>query len=108
MRSRILFLACALLAAAAVPLHAQSSPLDQGRAAMARGDVDGAITSLEKAVAQSPKSAAAHYSLAIAYGAKAQGGNMMNALYKGTRRPPCRATTPHSRSIPRSNRPQTR
>lgn len=50
---------------------------------MARGDVDGAITSLEKAVAQSPKSAAAHYSLATAYGAKAQGGNMLNALSYG-------------------------
>jgi Tfp pilus assembly protein PilF len=70
----------AMLAAfAAVPLFAQPTPIEQGRAAMGRGDSDAAIEILEKAVAQSPKSAEAHYWLASAYGAKVQAGGMFAA-----------------------------
>ena len=56
----------------ALPLFAQSSLIEQGRAAMARNDADAAATILEKAVAQNPKSAEAHYLLGSAYGSQAQ------------------------------------
>jgi tetratricopeptide (TPR) repeat protein len=56
----------------ALPLLAQTSLLDQGRAAMARNDADAAATLFEKAVAQNPKSAEAHYRLGTAYGSQAQ------------------------------------
>jgi Tfp pilus assembly protein PilF len=70
----------ALLAAfAAVPLFAQPTLIEQGRAAINRGDSDAAIEILEKAVAQAPKSAEAHYVLGSAYGARVQAGGMMAA-----------------------------
>jgi len=70
----------AMLAAfVAVPLFAQSTLIEQGRAAINRGDSDAAIEILEKAVAQAPKSAEAHYVLGSAYGAKVQAGGMMAA-----------------------------
>ena len=47
----------------ALPLLAQTSLIDQGRAAMSRNDADAAATLFEKAVAQNPKSAEAHYLL---------------------------------------------
>src|SRR5258706_15594133 len=56
----------------ALPLLAQNSPMDQGRAAMTRNDADAAATLFEKAVAQNPKSAEAHYLLGTAYGSQAQ------------------------------------
>jgi tetratricopeptide (TPR) repeat protein len=56
----------------ALPLLAQNSLTDQGRAAIARNDADAAATILEKAVAQNPKSAEAHYLLGSAYGSQAQ------------------------------------
>jgi tetratricopeptide (TPR) repeat protein len=56
----------------ALPLFAQTSLIDQGRAAMNRNDADAAATLLEKAVAQNPKSAEAHYLLGSAYGSQAQ------------------------------------
>jgi Tfp pilus assembly protein PilF len=57
----------------ALPLLAQTSLLiDQGRAAMARNDAAAAATLFEKAVAQNPKSAEAHYLLGTAYGSQAQ------------------------------------
>jgi Tfp pilus assembly protein PilF len=56
-----------LAALAAVSLSAQTPLIDQGRAAISRGDTDAAIDLLEKAVAQSPKSAEAHFYLATAY-----------------------------------------
>jgi len=56
----------------ALALFAQSSLLDQGRAAMARNDDDAAAALFEKAVAQNPKSAEAHYLLGSAYGSQAQ------------------------------------
>src|SRR3954453_12482365 len=56
----------------ALPLFAQTSLIDQGRAAMARNDADAAATLFKKAVAQNPKSAEAHYLLGTAYGSQAQ------------------------------------
>lgn len=68
----------AILAAfAAAPLFAQPTPIEQGRAAMSRGDSDAAIEILEKAVAQAPKSAETHYVLGSAYGIKVQAGGMI-------------------------------
>jgi tetratricopeptide (TPR) repeat protein len=61
-----------LTAFIALPLLAQTSLLDQGRAAMARNDADAAAALFEKAVAQNPKSAEAHYRLGTAYGSQAQ------------------------------------
>jgi tetratricopeptide (TPR) repeat protein len=60
------------VALVALPLLAQNSLLDQGRAAMSRNDADAAATLFEKAVAQNPKSAEAHYLLGTAYGSQAQ------------------------------------
>ena len=57
----------AMLAAfAAMPLFAESALIEQGRAAINRGDSDAAIEILEKAVAQVPKSAEAYYVLGSA------------------------------------------
>jgi tetratricopeptide (TPR) repeat protein len=61
-----------LAALVALPLLAQTSLIEQGRAAMNRNDADAAATLLEKAVAQNPKSAEAHYLLGTAYGSQAQ------------------------------------
>lgn|ERR1041385_1908036 len=69
-----------LAALAAASLYAQMTPLvEQGRAAMTRGDIDAAVDLLEKAVQQSPNSAEAHYYLGGAYGSKAQKANMFSA-----------------------------
>jgi Tfp pilus assembly protein PilF len=77
---RTLGVALAVLAAlAAAPLFAQPTLIEQGRAALGRGDSDAAIEILGKAVAQSPKSAEAHYWLGSAYGAKVQAGGMLAA-----------------------------
>jgi len=65
-------LLAALAAFIALPLLAQTSLIDQGRAAMTRNDDDAAATLFEKAVAQNPKSAEAHYLLGTAYGSQAQ------------------------------------
>jgi tetratricopeptide (TPR) repeat protein len=56
----------------ALPSLAQTSLIDQGRAAMTRNDADTAATLFEKAVAQNPKSGEAHYLLGTAYGSQAQ------------------------------------
>ncbi|HEX3578639.1 MAG TPA: tetratricopeptide repeat protein [Thermoanaerobaculia bacterium] len=61
-----------LVALIALPLLAETSLIDQGRAAMNRNDADAAAKLLEKAVAQSPNSAEAHYLLGTAYGSQAQ------------------------------------
>jgi tetratricopeptide (TPR) repeat protein len=61
-------------------LFAQTqTPVEQGRAAIGRGDSDAAIEIMEKAVAQSPKSAEAHYVLGNAYASKVQSGGMFTA-----------------------------
>ncbi len=67
------------LALAAVTLAAQTSLVDQGRAAIARGDYEAGIAILEKAIAQAPTSAEGHYYLALAYGGKAEKGGMFIA-----------------------------
>jgi tetratricopeptide (TPR) repeat protein len=67
------------VALAAVSLSAQTPLVDQGRAALNRGDADAAADLLEKAVAQWPNSAEAHYYLGSAYGAKAQKANPFSA-----------------------------
>jgi tetratricopeptide (TPR) repeat protein len=61
-----------LVALIVLPLLAQNSLIDQGRAAMNRGDAETASGLFEKAVAQNPKSAEAHYWLGSAYGSMAQ------------------------------------
>jgi tetratricopeptide (TPR) repeat protein len=61
-----------LIALMALPLFAQTSLIDQGKAAMARNDAEAATALFEKAVAQNPKSAEAHYWLGSAYGSQAQ------------------------------------
>ena len=71
-------LAAVLLAAStALPAPAQTPLIDQGRAAIRRGDTERAIALLERAVRQTPRSAEAHYYLAGAYGRKAQSGGMI-------------------------------
>lgn len=84
---RILGLALAITAAlaAAPPVLAQATPIEQGRAAMGRGDNDAAIEIMEKAVAQAPKSAEAHYWLGNAYGAKIQSAGMFAAAQYGSK-----------------------
>jgi len=64
---------------AAVFLFAEITLIEQGRAAISRGDSDAAIEILEKAVAQSPKSAEAHFYLSNAYGSKIQASGMFGA-----------------------------
>ena len=72
----------AMLAAAAA--SAGPSLIDQARAALGHGDTDAAIALLEKAVAQTPDNAEAHYVLASAYGTKAvEGGMLAGAKYGG-------------------------
>jgi tetratricopeptide (TPR) repeat protein len=77
---RPLRLPLALLASlAALSLSAQTALVEQGRAAIGRGDGDAAIEILEKAVAQSPQSAEAHFYLGSAYGIKVQESGMFGA-----------------------------
>ena len=52
---------------AAVSASAQTPLIDQGRAALSHGDSDAAIAALEKAVAQDPQSADAHFYLAVTF-----------------------------------------
>jgi Tfp pilus assembly protein PilF len=54
----------------------QTTLLDQGRAAMQRNDYETAANLLEKAVAQSPNNAEAHFLLGEAYGTLAQNANI--------------------------------
>jgi tetratricopeptide (TPR) repeat protein len=68
-----------LAALAAASAFAQTPLIDQGRAALNRNDSDAAADLLEKAVAQSPNSAEAHYYLGAAYGDQAQKANMFSA-----------------------------
>jgi tetratricopeptide (TPR) repeat protein len=70
---------CLLAALAAAALFAQTPLIDEGRAALSRGDSDAAIGLLEKAVAQSSKSAEAHFFLGSAYANKAGESGMFSA-----------------------------
>ncbi len=56
----------------ALSLLGQATLTEQGRAAIGRGTSDDTIGVLERAVAQTPKSAEAHFHLATAYAAAAQ------------------------------------
>ncbi len=67
-----------LVALIALPLLAQNSLIDQGRAAMTRGDAETASGLFEKAIAQNPKSADAHYSLGSAYGMMARNASFFS------------------------------
>lgn len=62
-----------------VSLFAQTSLIERGRAAINRGDTDAAVDILEKAVAQSPNSAEAHFYLANAYSTKGQDSGFFGA-----------------------------
>jgi tetratricopeptide (TPR) repeat protein/uncharacterized membrane protein len=66
-------------ALAAASLFAQTPLIEQGRTAILRGDTDAAIDIMEKAVAQSPTAAEAHYYLAAAYESKVQKSGMLAA-----------------------------
>lgn len=68
-----------IAALGAVSLSAQTPVIEQGRAALARGDSDAAIAILERAIAQYPKDAEMHYHLANAYGSKAEKSGMLAA-----------------------------
>ena len=71
-------IATALLALSlSLPAFADQSFLEQGRAAL-QTDPDRASELLEKAVAQSPNNAEAHYLLGEAYGMQAQRANMFS------------------------------
>ena len=54
--------------AVSVPVFAQQSLLDQGRAALQRNDAEAAKNLLEQAIAQTPNNVEAHYLLGQAYG----------------------------------------
>jgi tetratricopeptide (TPR) repeat protein len=69
---RMIAVIAVLIGLMALSLFAQNSLLDQGRAAMSRNDDDAAAALFEKAVAQNPKSAEAHYWLGSAYGSQAE------------------------------------
>jgi Tfp pilus assembly protein PilF len=68
-----------LTALAAVSVSAQTPLIEQGRSAISRGDTAAAIDILERAVAQSPQSAQAHFYLASAYAGEAQKSGMLGA-----------------------------
>jgi tetratricopeptide (TPR) repeat protein len=68
-----------LAALAATALFAQTPLVEEGRAALSRGDSDAAIALLEKAVTQTPASAEAHFYLGSAYGSKVQESGLFGA-----------------------------
>jgi tetratricopeptide (TPR) repeat protein len=72
-----------LVGLVAVSLFAQITLIEQGR--VSRGDNDDAIDVLEKAVAQSPRSAEAHYYLGSAYGIKVQASGIVAAVKYASR-----------------------
>ena len=68
-----------------VSLGAPIPLIEQGRAALGRGDADAAITALEKAIVQYPKSADAQYYLATAYSTKGQSLGMLGGAQYGSK-----------------------
>jgi tetratricopeptide (TPR) repeat protein len=60
----------------AAPLAAQTSLVEEGRVAIDRNDPQDALPLLQRAVAQNPNNANAHYLLGVAYGNLAQKANM--------------------------------
>ena len=73
------FLLFTLCLAAAGSLPAQPSLIEQGLAAISRGDSAAAIRILEKAVAQTPGSADAHFHLANAHAEEGMKAGMLRA-----------------------------
>jgi Tfp pilus assembly protein PilF len=73
--------------AVSVPLFAQQSLLDQGRAALQRNDAETAKNLLEQAIAQTPNNVEAHYLLGQAYGSLISSASMFSkpGLAKKTR-----------------------
>jgi len=71
----------------AASLAAQSTLVEQGRAALDHNDPQSAVKVLESAVEQSPQNADAHYLLGIAYGKLAEKSNVFRraALARRTR-----------------------
>ena len=69
-----------LMALAVVSVSAQTELIQQATTAMSHGDNDTAITILEKATAQDPNSADAHFYLSTAYGSKGQQLGMLHGL----------------------------
>ena len=71
----------------AAPLAAQTTLVEQGRAALDRKDPQAAMNLLQKAVAQTPQDAQAHYFLGVAYGTLAEKANVFRqaALARHTR-----------------------
>lgn len=70
------FSASLLAVAFCLPLAAQPTLIEQGRAALARNDAELAARLLERATAQSPANAEAHYLLGEAYGFLARDANI--------------------------------
>jgi Tfp pilus assembly protein PilF len=68
-----------VLSLATASVFAQTPLIEQGRAAINLGDSDTAIATLEKAVAQAPNSAEAHYYLGEAYLSKGAKANLFSA-----------------------------
>ena len=66
-----------------VSVSAQTSVIQQGRSAVQRGESAAAIEILEKAVAQNPQSAEAHFALGLAYGSKGQQSGVLAAAKYG-------------------------
>jgi tetratricopeptide (TPR) repeat protein len=58
-----------------LPLAAQTALIEEGRAAIDRDDPQAAVQVLQRAVAETPNSAEAHYLLGVAYGNLAQKAN---------------------------------
>jgi tetratricopeptide (TPR) repeat protein len=71
----------------ASPLIAQTDLIGEGRAALNRKDPQAAVTLLDKAVAENPHSANAHYFLGVAYGRLAEKASIFRqaALARHTR-----------------------
>ena len=67
---------------------AQTTSLDEGRAALSQGQLGAAVALLENAVAKQPENADAHYQLGVAYGRLAEKANMLRrySLAAKTRR----------------------
>ena len=62
----------------AAPLAAQTSLVEEGRAAIGRNDPRAALPLLQRAVAQDPNNANAHYLLGVAFGNLAQKANIFH------------------------------
>ena len=67
---------CVLSVCVAAAAFGQTALIDQGRVAMQRSDYEAAVEHLERAVAQTPNNAEAHYLLGEAYGSLAQRANI--------------------------------